>query len=242
MRPLLTLAILFTTTCATVYGQDQSETPKTPKQHHKYFKRSTNMDAAIFSTSVMQRPGNSTQLSTVRFTYFFNFGSTYNHNFNDHSGFFLGASIKNIGFIEKFGDSTVKHRVYTIGVPVGLKFGNLSHHNYFMVGGGLDLPFNFKEKGFVSRSHKTKLNEWFSARTPTIMPYVFAGFSVKPGITLKVQYYPGNFLNTSYTNSNGYKPYAGYNVNLLMFTIGADLNLMKGMGMKHKSGIKKSMT
>jgi len=197
----------------------------------KKFYVSNALDAAIFSTSSLQKAGRG-KLSTLRFTYFLNFGFNFNYDFNKHIGVYTGLGIKNIGFIDKIADSTIKRRVYTIGAPIGIKFGNLKKRNYGFIGGGVDLPFNYREKGFVKRNNKEKFNEWFSERTPLIMPYIFAGMSVDPGIAFKVQYYPGNFMNTSFAEYPGTSvlpvyPYAGYNVNLLMLSVGFDIRYTK---------------
>lgn len=200
--------------------------PVIPPVHRAYV--STGFDAYILSTAMLEKPGVSSQLTTPRFTGFFNAGFNLNYNFSNSVGFFTGLGIKNIGFIEKYNnpDSTVKRRVYALGIPLALKFGNMMKGNYFMIGGGVDFPFNYKEKGFVKRSDKTKFNEWFSQRTPPVMPYVFAGFRIRPGIALKLQYYPGNFLNPDYeTTENGItvKPYDGYKVNLMYASLAINI-------------------
>lgn len=182
-------------------------------------------DGAIFSTATMQRPGYENRMATLRFTLFVNIGVTFHCDFDKRWGVFTGVDIKNIGFIEKTNnnDSTVKRRTYNIGMPLGIKFGNMAHRQFLFAGGGLDMPFNFKEKGFISRDHKQKFNEWFSTRTPTFMPYIFFGLSTGKGISFKLQYYLGNFLSTDYkTTVNGVStaPYAGYNVHLLLLSIG----------------------
>lgn len=194
--------------------------------HRFYF--SNGMDAAIFSTSNMQIMGSDAKLTTLRFSYVINIGANANYDFNDHFGVMAGLSMKNIGFIEKIGDSTVKRRAYTIGIPVAIKFGNIPRRNYGFIGGGFDIPFEYKEKGFINRGSKTKLNSWFSDRTENFMAYVFAGFSVRPGITFKFQYYPGNFLNRDYVDGSGGKPYYRYEkTNLMLFSIGADIHYKK---------------
>jgi hypothetical protein len=189
------------------------------------------MDMAIFSTALMQRTGESQKMSTLRFSYVLNFGFNLNYDFSKHAGLFTGIGIKNIGFIEKVQDSTIKRRVYTIGIPLGIKFGNLQSRNFGFIGGGIDMPFNYREKGFVKRNKKEKMSEWFSDRNETFMPYVFAGLSVKPGITAKIQYYPGDFLNTDFKETkNGvtYKPYAYFEkLNLLTLSIGIDIHYKK---------------
>lgn len=187
------------------------------------------LDAAIFSTATFSKPAKSDVLTPLRFSFVINFGFNFHYDFNRHAGIFTGLGIKNIGFIEKYRsqDSTVKRRVYTLGIPLGLKIGNLPRRKFFFIGGGADLAFNYKEKGFVRRGNKEKYNEWFSDRTPLIMPNVFVGASFSPGITLKAQYYPSNFLNTDYTETIGAtvtKPYAGYDVHLILLSVGFDIH------------------
>jgi hypothetical protein len=212
----------------------------------KKFYLSSGLDAGIFSVSrVSTDKGTSYDLSTLRFSYVLNFGVNANYEFSKNFGAFTGLGIKNIGFIEKLPmigtDITVKRRVYTIGAPLGLKIGNLQKKTYGFIGGGVDLPFNYKEKRFTSRSNKTKFNEWFSERTPVVMPYVFAGMSIKPGMTVKLQYYPGNFFNTDYSESTpGFpgpitvKPYASYEVHMMQLSLGIDMRYSK----KHNKAVR----
>jgi hypothetical protein len=190
---------------------------------------STGLDGYLLSTSIMESRGNESELTTPRFTAFFHFGVNINFDFSKNVGVYTGVNVKNIGFIEKYNnpDSTVKRRTYTFGVPFGLKLGNITHGNYLILGGGVDFPFNYKEKGFIKRSDKTKFNEWFSSRTPAVLPYVFVGAHVRPGVAMKIQYYPTNFLNTNYeTTINGQivRPYQSYDVKLLMLTFGFDIS------------------
>jgi hypothetical protein len=185
-----------------------------------------NLEAAIISSAVFSKPGQSEKASTIRSSNILNLGFTLNNDFSNVVGVYTGFNIKNIGFIEKVfaTDSTIKRRVYTLGVPLGIKIGNLADRNFFILGGGVDLPFNYREKRFVKRGDKDKFNEWFSDRTAILLPYAFAGYSVKPGVVVKVQYYPANFLNTNFTEISGAKPYAGYNVNLVLLSLGVDIH------------------
>lgn len=229
---------------------DTTDTDVTAPLPPKKFYVGNSLDAAIFSTSLLTSPLSNNSLSTLRFSYWFNFGFTFNYDPGKHFGLLSGVGIKNIGFIEKttIGDSTIKRRVYAIGVPLGIKFGNLNKRNFGFIGGGLDVPFNYREKGFVKRGDKTKFNEWFSDRTNLLLPYVFAGFSINPGLTFKVQYYPGNFMNTSYTstyNLNGiplsYRPYRNYDVQLLMLCLGMDIHYNRTPKVKDLKNVKKMM-
>lgn len=184
-----------------------------------------------------------TSVNTPRFSYFWNTGFNLNYDFSDHIGLFTGLGLKNIGFITKVKplDSTIKRRVYALGLPVGIRVGNLRKKTYGFIGGGVDLPFNYKEKGFVRRGNKDKFNEWFSDRTAAYMPYAFAGVSFKPGIYFKVQYYPANFMNPDYTTTTNVsgttvvtKPYAVYDIQLLMFSIGIDIRYTNRLKIQKK--------
>lgn len=187
---------------------------------------SSGMDGYILSTATSNM-GDGGRLTTPRFTAFFHIGAHLNYDFSKNVGIFTGINIKNIGFIEKEGDLTTKRRTYTAGIPLGLKLGNVRNGHYLMLGGGVDFPFNYKEKAFVKRSDKDKFNEWFSERTPAVLPYAFVGFHLHPGMSVKFQYYPTNFLNEDFTQTvDGAvsKPYAGYKVNLMMLTLGIDIS------------------
>ena len=119
-------------------------------------------------------------------------------------------------------------------MPVGIKIGNMvSPKPYGFIGGGIDAPVNYREKTFVIRDQKTKFSEWFSQRTPSIMPYVFIGISTYQGITLKAQYYPGNFMNADFS-SKGVKPYSGMEVHVAMLSIGFPMQISKHRNMTKK--------
>ena len=210
-------------------AQDAELGPAKPKK----FYVGNSLDGAIFSTSIMEKTNAPYELTTLRFTYFFNFGFNFHYDVSKNFGLFTGLGVKNIGFIEKYNnpDSTVKRRVYTLGIPLGLKFGNLDDRFFGFIGGGVDFPFNYKEKGFRDRGDKEKFNEWFSDRTESVMPYVFAGISFAPGIYLKAQYYPTNMMNQSYSETvNGVVtyPYAQYErTELLLLSVGFDIHYNK---------------
>ncbi|XZF16397.1 hypothetical protein ACTHGU_09670 [Chitinophagaceae bacterium MMS25-I14] len=208
----------------TVVHYKADNTP--PPVQRAYF--TSGIDGMILSTSSMAKTGQSSELTTPRFSYFFNMGTYVNFDFGRHFGMYTGLDIKNLGFIEKVKgtDSTIKRRTYNLGIPLGIKIGNLAKRNYLLIGGGIDIPFNYKEKGFVKRGDKDKFNEWFSQRTPAIMPYLFVGAHIAPGISGKIQYYPGNFLNPDFeeTKENVKStPYKGYDVHLLMVSVGFDI-------------------
>jgi hypothetical protein len=202
-------------------GQEMHMEHKANPVHKAY--RSTGMDSYILSSSMRSKNGGDAKATTARFTAFLHLGMNLNYDFSRNFGMYTGLNIKNIGFIEKMGDSTIKRRTYTFGIPLGLKIGRLDNGNYLLLGGGLDFPFNYREKGFVNRGDKDKFNEWFSSRTPAVMPYVFVGANLRPGFVFKLQYYPGNFMNPDFTtmqNGVSMQPYKGYDVHLLLLTFG----------------------
>ncbi|RYD57546.1 MAG: hypothetical protein EOP56_07130 [Sphingobacteriales bacterium] len=187
-------------------------------------------DGIMLSTALMQRPfDKGTTIATPRFS-MLSLGINLHYDFSQGFGIYSGIGIKNIGFIEKIdmpADYTVKHRIYSVGLPLGIKLGNLKERNFLFLGGGADFALNYRVKGFYKRGDKDKLNEWFSDRTPLVHPYVFAGYSFDPGITIKLQYYPRNFLNTDFSLpsfSGLFTPYAGYKVNLILLSLGFDIH------------------
>ncbi len=249
-RQFFTLGLILLTITATAQNtslKDSIEHSKITFEHKKFY-FTGDFEGALISTAIQNTTtpliiGAPGSVSTPRFTYFWNVGFNFNYNVNKAIALFTGVNIKNMGFIEKFtaNDSTVKRRVYTIGAPLGIKIGNLRNNTFFFLGGGVDLPFHYKEKGYVKRSKKDKYNEWFSDRNASFMPYVFVGGSVKPGIFLKVQYYPNNFMNPNFTGTvpgtnlpATAKPYAFYDVNLLLFSVGIDMRYSNKMKVKYK--------
>lgn len=203
---------------------------------------SSGIDGAILSTASFERPGRSRDLTTARFSGFFHFGMNWNYNYDEHFGIQIGLGIKNIGFIDKNGDSTIKRRVYTIGVPVAFKLGNFRRGNFGFIGGGADVPFNYREKGFVDRGNKTKFNEFWSDRTPRVMPFMFIGYTFRKGATFKLQFYPSNFFNQDYVqNPDGEStmPYRGYDARLINLSYGLSVPYLKrgsGPMPRHRRG------
>ncbi|MEC5148255.1 hypothetical protein [Chitinophaga sp. 212800010-3] len=161
-----------------------------------------------------------------RFTIFFNVGTNFNKDVSKNLGFFTGINLKNIGLISKPTDSLkFKQRVYTMGIPLGIKIGDVSGGTFFFFAGGeIDLAINYKEKQFVDGKKVHKFNEWFSDRTPLLMPSLFAGFRIQPGFGLKVQYYPQNFFNKDFKgkdkDGNTIYPFRNTEANLIFVTLG----------------------
>ncbi|MBP1651391.1 MAG: outer rane beta-barrel protein [Bacteroidetes bacterium] len=211
---------LFTLLCClcqfALFAQDTTEQKKL--RQHVY--ATNGGDGPILSFGNVKMDG--AHVNTApRFTLFFNVGRNYNYDFTKWLGIYSGVDLKNIGIITKENGTKLKRRVYTLGVPLGLKIGDVRGQNFFFfLGGQYDLAFNYKEKQFINGDKAKKFNEWFSDRTPLLMPSLFAGFRFYPGIGLKVQYYPNNFFNKDFKETvAGVTTYPYRNMESKMFFV-----------------------
>jgi len=194
--------------------------------HHKKAYMTWGGDGPLLSFGDIKYAGEHVR-NIPRFTLFVNVGNNFNYDFGNNFGVFTGINIKNIGLITKDNDSVkLKRRVYTLGIPIGIKIGDLKGGKFFVfAGGSYDLAFNYKEKRFLNGDKVHKFNEWFSDRTPILMPSLFAGIRVYPGFGLKVQYYPNNFFNRDYketVNGVSTQPYKDVESKMFFATISYD--------------------
>ncbi|MBP6455904.1 MAG: hypothetical protein KA275_04160 [Chitinophagaceae bacterium] len=192
----------------------------------KFFKLTSENEGTLLSLAMNFTNGTVSPKQAVRYSSFINTGFRLNHNFTKNIGFYTGFGLKNIGLIEKIGDSTVKRRTYNVGIPLALKIGNLSK-TYFYLGGGLDYAFNYKEKGYIKRNDKEKFNEWNSNRVNKFQPFSFVGVALNNAFDIKFQYYPLNFFNEDYRSKNdmlGLAIYRNHNANLAFITLGFNMN------------------
>ena len=134
----------------------------------------------------------------IRYSTFFHFGEQFHVNLGKSIGLYTGIGVRNIGMINRLNDTIkVKQRVYALGIPVGIKLGDMHKRVYAALGAELELFFNYKQKTFLGsgRGEKVeKFNEWFSDRTPLLNPSLFVEFNFKKGTYIKLRYYPMNFL------------------------------------------------
>lgn len=243
MKPYLTLLLALTLSAlpAVLFAQTPVDTSfdapaeeddevvlMPARRHDRYL--SNAMDAGILSIAVTERPGMDRNLSRLRFSFIANLGLHFNYDFDPGFGMFTGLGIKNIGFSERPGDSVIIRRVYTIGAPLGFKLGSIMARNYFFAGGGVDIPFHYKEKTGRGKD-KIKTGAFFSDKTASVMPYVFAGACFKPGLMLKLQFYPSNFYNIDYEEVNQagttIRPFRGHDARLLLLSLGLDIHYRK---------------
>jgi hypothetical protein len=130
----------------------------------------------------------------LRFSGFFNFQEQFHYNMTPHFGIYTGFGIRNVGFINKLNDSIkVKQRVYSAGIPLAIKLGNMDKSAYISFGGEMELFFNYKQKTFYNDS-KSKFDEWFSDRTELLNPSVFFELKGKKGGHIRFKYYINDLL------------------------------------------------
>lgn len=162
----------------------------------------------------------------LRFAPFVNVQGMLNYDLSDHAGVFIGLSLRNLGFIYDAPDGfRYKFRTYNAGIPVGFKLGRM-HKTLFFAGYELELPFNYKEKRFANERKEDKFNVWFSERTEPFFQSFFIGVQGPGKSTLTMRYYLSNFHNTNFKeNKNNVetRPYAGYNSNLVLVSLGFGL-------------------
>jgi len=128
-----------------------------------------------------------------RFSPVINFGQQLHIDFSEKSGFYTGLSVRNVGIITELNDSVrVKQRVYTVGIPVAFKAGDMDG-NLFAAGFEAEFAINYKQKVFVNEE-KSKSNIWFSDRTNIFLPSVFAEVKSKYGNYIRFKYYLTDFL------------------------------------------------
>ncbi|MBX2964431.1 MAG: hypothetical protein KF687_18125 [Cyclobacteriaceae bacterium] len=188
----------------------------------------------IFSIANITDKGNE-QGSILRFSPVFNFQNWVNFDKSEHFGYFTGLSIRNVGFIYdvpansdvnyNFPNETnvrKKFRTYSLGIPVGVKLGNLDD-KFLFVGYELEIPLNYKEKTFVNGDRIDRFNIWFSDRTNTFNHSLMAGVQLPLGATLKFKYYLNNFFNRNFqtTDEQGItiRPYQNFDVNVFYFSL-----------------------
>ncbi len=140
----------------------------------------------------------------MRFTLFFHLGQYVHYDFSNNFGLYSGGAIRNVGFITEDTDLDLekeKHRSYSLGIPLAVKFGAFDKHFYFFGGAEYELMFHYKYKWWEGGT-KYKTSEWFSDRTNLFMPSVFAGVQFPKGLNVKFRYYLDDFLNSNYKKGN----------------------------------------
>lgn len=190
----------------------------------------------IFSEATINDTQNPDASSTLRFAPIINGQSMLNIDMSEKFGLFTGLAYRNVGYIydsyttrDPQAEITTpikkKFRTYNIGIPVGIKLGNLN--NLFFYGGyEIEFPFVYKEKTFNTADEKEQTDVyWFSNRSENIQQSWLVGVQLPYGMNIKFKYYFTEFHNQNF-EANGVKPYAGLNSKIWYISLTA--NLFKG--------------
>ena len=164
----------------------------------------------LFSFSQTEQDGKGIG-DRLRFSPVFNLGHEFHLNFAKFLGIYTGLGIRNIGYIDRpdyiapgaitSTELRMKHRVYALVMPVGIKLGNMGRHSYLSAGVELNLFLNYKEKVWLNDS-KTKKSEWFSDRTDLLNTSFFGQLNYR-GNYVKLILYPNNFIKQNNTTLAG---------------------------------------
>jgi len=169
--------------------------------------------------------------STLRWAPVINLQGRYNYDLSKSLGIFTGLGLHNVGYIyEDYRERTEeahyykkKFRTYNIGVPVGVKIGDMD--NIFFYGGyEIEFPFVYKEKTFDQGDKIDSNVNWFSDRQEKFQHGFFAGVQFPYGFNVKFKYYLSEFHNQDYTQSNGVKPYSGLESHIMYFSVGYNIS------------------
>lgn len=155
-----------------------------------------------------------------------NIHSYYNMDISTKFGFFTGLGISNVGYIyDNYTEPSTgnvykkKFRSYNLGIPVALKFGDMSNWCLY-AGYEVEFPFVYKEKTFDSDDKISKITGWFSDRQNSFQHGPFIGVWLPDGGTIKFKYYISEFHNQDFTDASGNQPYAGLKSNIFYFSVG----------------------
>ena len=196
-----------------------AQTKTVIKESKPYF---TSGGEWIFSTGTLQNNNN-----VLRFSPVINLQNLLNFDQSESFGWFTGVNIRNVGFIFDESPSVRKKvRNYNLGIPVGVKLGQLEDR-FFFAGYELEIAMNYRERTFVDEVETQKFNVWFSDRVNTVQHALFIGYTLPKGTTIKAKYYLTSFFNQGFTVADGdggtFQPYAGLDANIFYVSLNFDL-------------------
>ncbi len=184
----------------------------------------------IFSFADITSNG-SDQSSVLRFSPVFNIQNWVNIDQSEHFGLFTGLSVRNVGLIydePSVPNVRIKARTYNLGIPLGVKIGNLSD-KFIFLGYELEFPIHYKEKIFINDEKEDKATIWFSDRVPALNHSLMAGIQLPYGATLKFKYYLTPFFKEGYQPSDDLGVvYSAVDANVFYFSL--NFGLLKDTG------------
>jgi len=200
----------------------------------------------IFSGAKINNNGREDN-GVLRFSPVFNLQNQLHIDPSRFLGFFVGTSIRNVGFIYNVPHAQQptkkKFRTYNLGIPVGFKIGRVDR--FYLFGGyEIEFPINYKEKTFVNERKVDKFNVWFSNRVPAVQHSLFAGIQLPKGTSIKFKYYLTEFFNRDYTDVDdmgiSFKPFENVQVNVFYVSLNYNMPHRKPGKKKEKTKIKET--
>ena len=141
--------------------------------------------------------------------------------------FTYGFTMNNLGIIfdDAIGDRH-KHRTWSIGPSGGIYFG-LGKKLILGASGTVSYNFHYKHKIFPDGDRRDKIKnvqEWFSNKVEpfNIIPRFSLGF--KDAFVVYGEYYLTGLFNKNYTDSQGVRPFEGFEITRFNIGIHTDLN------------------
>lgn len=196
------------------------------------------------------------ETTDLRFSGWLHLQFNWHYNFSKKYGAYIGLGSRNIGYtstpesnnnyLKNFtvyddnlkeyqlnntfdkGDkiTTIKRRVYTLSIPVGLKIGNLEKDRFIFFGGEIEIPFHYKNKAWVNDSKEEINSWWFSNQTNPYLLSSFIGVQFPGGANLKFKWYFTDLMNNDYTvqvNNHEIKPYNNFKSQMFYISFGMSL-------------------
>jgi hypothetical protein len=177
----------------------------------------------IFSAGTVADANN-----VLRWAPIVNLQNFLNFDQSNRFGWFTGFNVRNVGFIFDESPSVRKKvRSYNVGIPLGVKFGNLDG-KFLFAGYELERSVNYRERTFVDERRVDRFNVWFSDRVNPWQSSLFFGINYSSGTTLKFKYYPTEFFNRGFSATDGItgaiiRPYENIQANVFYVSLSFDV-------------------
>lgn len=199
-------------------------------------------------------PNTDFEESSLRFSAWYHTQFNWHYDITQNVGVFWGLGSRNIGYTTKpksnniyiknftilnqnqyeldsrFDSTqqitTIKRRVYTLGIPLGIKIGAIEKNQFLFLGGEIEFPFHFKNKVWVDDKKVHIASEWFSKQNNSYFLSVFAGFQFPWGTNIKLKWYLNDFLNSNYRvvqNGGDVKPYEKLKSQMFYISFGMNM-------------------
>ncbi len=154
----------------------------------------------------------------LRFSAWLNAGFVLEERFNNNLALVSGLNIRNVGMINKIDSIKLKHRVYGVGIPLGVRIGNLDKKVSVTLGAEAEFFMNYKVKEYINKDKIYKNNRWFSDDVELFNPSVFAQVQFGKKYYIRMKYYLNNFLKECVAEAGSTAP-CGYTLHDKALTV-----------------------